>query len=152
MKDSNQLKIRLAQIAPVWLNKDLTREKIRDYLEKAGKDGCELVVFGEALLPGYPFWLGLTHGSDFNSPMQKEIHAHYVRNAIVVEKGELDMLCAECRNYKMAAYVGIIERAQNRGGQLYTDRERICMWPYGQDPFKTRKTLPASLPKRHAPL
>jgi nitrilase len=116
MKDSNLLKIGLAQISPVWLNKDKTREKIRTYLERAGKEDCELVVFGEALLPGYPFWLGLTHGSEFNSKMQKEIHAHYVRNAILIEKGELDTLCQECRKYKMAAYIGIIERAQNRGG------------------------------------
>jgi len=116
MTESNLLKIGMAQIAPVWLNKELTRAKIRDYLEMAGKEGCELLVFGEALLPGYPFWLGLTHGSDFNSKMQKEIHAHYVRNAVTVEKGELDMLCKECKKYNLAAYIGIIERAQNRGG------------------------------------
>jgi nitrilase len=116
MTKSNLLKIGMAQISPVWLNKELTRAKIRDYLEMAGKQKCELVIFGEALLPGYPFWLGLTHGSDFDSKMQKEIHAHYVRNAITVEKGELDMLCKECAKYHMGAYIGIIERAQNRGG------------------------------------
>jgi len=116
MKDSHHLKIGLAQISPVWLDKDKTREKIRSYLEKAGMEHCELVVFGEALLPGYPFWLGLTHGAAWNSSMQKEIHAHYVRNAITVEKGELDIVCQECRKYKMAAYIGIIERAHNRGG------------------------------------
>ncbi len=34
MNDSNLLKIGLAQIAPFWLNKELTREKIREYMEK----------------------------------------------------------------------------------------------------------------------
>jgi nitrilase len=116
MKNLNLLKLGLAQIAPVWLNKDKTREKIRDYIEKAGKEGCDLVVFGEGLLPGYPFWLGLTHGSEFNSKMQKEIHAHYIRNSITVEAGELDSLCEAARICKVAAYVGITERAQNRGG------------------------------------
>ena len=76
---NNILSIGLAQISPVWLNKELTREKIRSYIEEAGSKGCDLVVFGEGLLPGYPFWLGMTHGSDFNSKMQKEIHAHYVK-------------------------------------------------------------------------
>jgi len=116
MKESNLLKIGMAQISPIWLNKEKTREKIRSYIEKAGKEGCDLVVFGEGLLPGYPFWLGLTHGTDFNSKMQKEIHAHYVRNSIMVEAGELDTLCEAARIHKVAAYVGIIERAQNRGG------------------------------------
>ena len=116
MSDSSKIKIGLAQISPIWLNKEETREKIRSYIEKAGADKCDLVVFGEALLPGYPFWLGLTHGADFNSKMQKEIHAHYVRNSIQVEAGELDLLCEAARKHKIAAYVGIIERAKNRGG------------------------------------
>ena len=113
---TNILSIGLAQIAPIWLNKELTREKIKSYIDEAGSKGCDLLVFGEGLLPGYPFWLGLTHGADFNSKMQKEIHAHYVRNSIQIEAGELDLLCEAARNNKVATYVGIIERAKNRGG------------------------------------
>ena len=116
MTESNLLKIGMAQISPIWLDKELTREKIREYIEKTGSEGCDLVVFGEALLPGYPCWLGLTHGTDFNSRMQKEIHAHYVRNSVQIEAGELDMLCEAAKKNKVAAYVGIIERAKNRGG------------------------------------
>ena len=128
MNDSNLLKIGMAQISPVWLNKELTREKIRTYIEKAGKETCDLVVFGEALLPGYPFWLGLTHGSEFNSKMQKEIHAHYVRNSVTIEMGELDMLCKACKESRIAAYVGVIERAQNRGSHsLYCSLVYIDM-------------------------
>lgn len=129
MAENNILKVGLAQISPVWLNKDLTREKIRVYIQKAGSMDCDLVVFGEGLLPGYPFWLGLTHGSDFNSKMQKEIHAHYVRNSIQIESGELDPLCEVARKNNIAAYVGIIERAKNRGGHslyaslVYIDRK-----------------------------
>ncbi len=51
------------------------------------------MVFGEGVLPGYPFWLTLTHSSEFDSRMQKEIHAHYIRNSIMVEAGELDSIC-----------------------------------------------------------
>ena len=110
------LKIGMAQIAPVWLNKYLTIAKIKDYITKAGNAQCELLVFGEALLPGYPFWLSLTHSADFNAPMQKEIHAHYLRNAIQIESGDLDEICDLASNYQMAIYLGTIERAKNRGG------------------------------------
>ncbi|MEA3462793.1 MAG: nitrilase-related carbon-nitrogen hydrolase [Bacteroidota bacterium] len=113
---TNILNIGLAQISPVWLDKDQTREKIRGYIQKAGEEDCDLVVFGEGLLPGYPFWLGLTHGTDFNSKMQKEIHAHYVRNSVQIEAGDLNVLCEAAKKNKVAAYVGIIERAKNRGG------------------------------------
>ena len=108
--------IGMAQISPVWLNKGETIKKIMSYLVKAGENKCDLVAFGEGLLPGYPFWLSLTKGSEFNSAVQKEIHAHYIQNAIQIEKGELDEICQLAKNYQMAVYLGIIERPIDRGG------------------------------------
>ena len=113
---STALKVALAQISPVWLCKKQTIEKIEDYVTKAGKKGCNLIVFGEGLLPGYPFWLALANGAEFNSKIHKEIHAHYIRNAINLEAGELDALCKLAKESSIAIYLGIIERAHNRGG------------------------------------
>jgi nitrilase len=112
----NILKIALAQIAPVWLNKEKTIVKIKSFISDAGNQKCELIVFGEALLPGYPFWLSITNGAEFNSTIQKELHAHYIRNAIQIEAGELDGICTLAKQHSIAIYLGIIERAQNRGG------------------------------------
>lgn len=129
MKTDQQIKVALAQISPVWLDKKETLEKIKDYVAQAGAQGCDLVTFGEGLLPGYPFWLTLTDGADFNSALHKEIHAHYMRNSIQVEKGELDSLCEVAKKSKVAVYLGMIERAYNRGGHslycslVYIDRE-----------------------------
>jgi len=112
----NTLKVALAQISPVWLNKEKTLDKIGQYISEAGKKNCELIVFGEALLPGYPFWIALTNGAEWNSSLQKEMHSHYIQNSIQVEDGELDALCMLAKENKMAVYLGIIERAKNRGG------------------------------------
>lgn len=77
MKDTNDiLKVGLAQIAPVWLDRDKTLQKVCGYIEDAAYQGCELVVFGEALVPGYPFWVERTDGAKFNSQLQKEMYAH----------------------------------------------------------------------------
>lgn len=116
MKNDQQIKVALAQISPIWLNKKETLEKILDYVAQAGSQGCDLVAFGESLLPGYPFWLSLTNGADFNSSVHKELHAHYVQNSIQVEKGELESLCKVAKDNNMAVYLGMIERAGNRGG------------------------------------
>ena len=113
---NNTLKIGMAQIAPIWLNKEKTIDKIKTYIVEAGQQKCELLVFGEGLLPGYPFWLSMTHGAEFNSQIQKEIHAHYIKNSIQIEAGELDDICALAKEHKIAIYLGIIERAKNRGG------------------------------------
>ena len=116
MIKSNFLKVALAQIAPVWLQKEQTIQKIENAIINAAKEKAELIVFGEALLPGYPFWIGLTNGAAWNSSVQKEIHAHYVQNSITIEKGELDTICKLAKEHNIAIYLGIIERAQNRGG------------------------------------
>jgi len=112
----NTLTIAMAQISPVWLNKAKTLEKIASSIFEAANKKCELIVFGEGLLPGYPFWISLTNGAEWNSLVQKEIHAHYVRNAIQIENGELDLICKLAKKNKIAVYLGIIERAKNRGG------------------------------------
>ena len=112
----NLLKVGLAQIAPVWLDKIATLEKIEANIIEASKNKAELLVFGEALLPGYPFWLAHTNGASWDLKVNKEIHAHYVRNSIQIEGGELDSVCKLAKTHKIAIYLGIMERAQKRGG------------------------------------
>jgi len=114
--NSHLLKVALAQISPVWLNKNKTVEKIVSSIQDAAKQNCELVVFGEALLPGYPFWLALTGGAEWNTTLNKELHAHYANNSIQIEAGELDNICKLAKENNIAVYLGIIERAKNRGG------------------------------------
>lgn len=116
MVNDQHVKVALAQISPVWLNKQKTLEKIKTSITDAVNQDCDLVAFGEALLPGYPFWLGLTQGTAFDSPMQKQLHAHYIKNAIQPESGELDEVCNLAKQKKIAVYLGFIERAKNRGG------------------------------------
>jgi len=112
----NNLKVALAQIAPIWLDKQATLTKVIKTIEDAAKQGCELVVFGEGLIPGYPFWLALTGGAEWNTKVNKELHAHYVANAITIENEDLKDICELARSHKIAIYLGIIERPLDRGG------------------------------------
>ncbi len=116
MDSQENLKIGMAQIAPVWLNKEKTIDKIKSYIIDAANEKCDLLVFGEAILPGYPFWLSFTNGAEFNSTIQKELYAHYLKNSIQIEKGDLSEICALAKNYQLTIYLGTIERAKNRGG------------------------------------
>ena len=134
MTNSNILKVALAQIAPVWLNKEQTIQKIENSIVEAAKEKAELIVFGEALLPGYPFWIALTNGAEWNSSTQKELHAHYVKNSVTIEKGELNAICALAKEHNMAVYLGIMERAANRGGHsiyaslVYINQEGLIVF------------------------
>lgn len=106
----------LAQIAPVWLDRQATLARVADWIGKAGKQGCQLVVFGEALVPGYPFWVERTDGARFESAVQKSLYAHYVEQAVSIESGDLDGVRSAAKKHGIAVYLGVMERAQNRGG------------------------------------
>lgn len=113
---NHMLKVALAQISPVWLNKLETLKKVEQSIIEASKEDAELIVFGEGLVPGYPFWLALTGGAEWNKTINKELHAHYVKNAITIEKGDLDVICNLAKTHNMAIYLGVIERPLDRGG------------------------------------
>ena len=95
---SDQLTVALAQIAPIWLNRDATISKIIDYIHQAKEQNVDLIAFGEAVLPGYPFWIGLTDGARFNASDQKVLHAHYLDQAVQIEVGDQEMLNIQKEN------------------------------------------------------
>ncbi|MFT5619217.1 MAG: nitrilase [Arenicella sp.] len=111
-----KLKIALAQIAPVWLNREKTIEKVSEYILKASQQNCDLVTFGESFIPGYPFWISQTDGARFNSKIQKEFHAHYLKEAVQIETGHLDSICQLAKQNQIAIYLGVMERPEDRGG------------------------------------
>ncbi len=112
---NQRLKIGMAQISPVLLDKEKTTQKVIDSIRQAKNLGVELLVFGEALLPGYPLWSQYTNAALFDDDLNKDIHARYIDNAVQIEKGDLYEICKLSKEYSMAIYLGIIERAADRG-------------------------------------
>jgi nitrilase len=135
------LNVALAQIAPVWLNRAATLEKILVHVDQAAASGAGLVVFGEALLPGYPFWPELTDGARFESAEQKDWFAHYARHAVDLAEGHLDPLCQRAADLGIAVYLGLIERCAERGGfSLYATL--VYITPQGLIASAHRKLVP----------
>ena len=83
------LTVGLAQIAPVWLNREATLAKVTGMIGEANTHAVDLLAFGEALVPGYPFWPELTDGARFNAPDQKALYARYMDQAVDIEAGQL---------------------------------------------------------------
>lgn len=139
--EKDRLTVGLAQIAPVWLDRERTLAKILGYADQAAEAGCRLVAFGEGLLPGYPFWIERTDGARFNSPLQKEFYAHYLANAVQIEAGHLDDLCQLARQRELAVILGCIERPVDRGGHsVYASL--VYIDPQGQIRAVHRKLMP----------
>lgn len=109
------LKVAAAQITPVWLNKFATIQKAMEYIAQAASEKCDFVAFGEAFVPGYPFWIELTDGARFDSIIQKELHAFYMSQAVLLPTDFIDISLL-CKEKQIACVVGCIERATDRGG------------------------------------
>ncbi len=123
------MRVAIAQIAPVFLNREATLEKVVARVREAAQADCRLVVFGEALVPGYPVWLSRTDGARFDAADQKEIHARYLEQAVQPEAGHLQGVCDAARDGKISVVLGTMERAFDRGGHslycscVYIDAE-----------------------------
>lgn len=116
LNNPDTLIVGLAQIAPVWLNKEATIDKVVDMIFHAESLNCQLIAFGEALIPGYPFWIELIQGARFNAPDQKKLHGYYMKQSVNIEAGDLLPVCQAAAETNVALYLGVIERASNRGG------------------------------------
>ncbi len=115
-KSSDTLIVGLGQIAPVWLNKEATLDKVVDMIFHAETLHCQLIAFGESLVPGYPFWLELTGGARFNAPDQKQWFSKYAEQAVCIDSGDLEPVCQAAAETGVALYLGVIEKAFDRGG------------------------------------
>jgi nitrilase len=120
------LTVGLAQIAPVWLEREATINKVVRWCEDAATRGCGFVAFPEALVPGYPFWIGYTDAARNESSLQKEIHSHYLDQAVQIEAGHLEPVTRVARERGLAVVLGIIERPADRGGHsVYCSKVHI---------------------------
>lgn len=135
------MRIAIAQVAPVFLDRDATIGKVIERIDEAAAQSATLVAFGETLVPGYPAWLDRTDGARFDDPAQKEIHALYLDQGVCVERGDLGPVCDAARRHGLNVILGIAERPEERGGHtIYCSR--VFIGPDGRIESIHRKLMP----------
>jgi nitrilase len=88
-----RIKVAVAQVAPVFLDRAATTNKVCDWIVRAGNEGARWVVFPETVIPGYPYWL-MTLPSMATSTMNRELF----ENSVIVPGPEIESLAAAARN------------------------------------------------------
>ncbi|NNU15068.1 carbon-nitrogen hydrolase family protein [Parvularcula sp. ZS-1/3] len=125
-REEDAVTVALAQIAPAWLKREDTIDRMAAAIMQAADEGAQLVAFGEGLLPGYPFWVEKTGGAVFESDLQKEWYAHYLNQGVDIERGDLVPLQELAKAKGLALSFGMMERANDRGGHtLYASMAYI---------------------------
>lgn len=104
-----KLRAAIVQAAPVFFDKQATLQKVVHQIEEAGRNGAQLIVFPESLVPCYPYGLtfGFTVGS--RSDAERADWKRYYDQAVVVRQDLQDVAAAA---QAAGAYVslGITER------------------------------------------
>lgn len=78
------VKVAIAQVSPVYLDRERSIERACDTIRTAAAEGAELIVFPEVWLAGYPYW---TEGWDSSLPTWVDGRVRF-RDAAVVAPSE----------------------------------------------------------------
>ncbi|WP_198412626.1 carbon-nitrogen hydrolase family protein [Nocardioides mangrovicus] len=110
-----------AQLGGPWLDLDARLARLVAATSQAADAGADLVVFPEAYLSGYPFWMMRTEsGTRFDDPDQKACYAYYLDSALTVGGPETRTLAALAGDLGVTLMVGVSERPERAGrGSAY---------------------------------
>lgn len=97
--------------ASVFLDRDASIDKVCRLIAEAAANGARLIVFPEAFVPGYPFWIW-THTPVRGAPLFFEFFA----NSVVVGTDQTARIGAAARQAAAYVVLGVSERD---GGTLY---------------------------------
>ncbi len=113
-----KLKVAVVQESPVFFDKSKTLDKIETLTQTYAGQGCELIVFPESIVPGYPrgFSFGATIGS--RTDEGRKLYAEFADNSIDLESEDLQRLEHMAKANNTYLVIGVTEK-QNTNGTLY---------------------------------
>ena len=126
-----QVKVAVAQAAPVFMDKEKTIEKACRLIKEAGKNGAELVVFPETFIPGYPAFY--TGGWESQPSEWAPYMLALQDNSIVIDSADTQVLGEATREAGAYAVIGCNELDDRPGSRtvyntlLYFDRQGKLM-------------------------
>ena len=113
-----------AQFEPAYHDKEGTLEKTCRYVERAGREGADLVVFPETYFPGYPYWRG-----SVSIPRWTELMVDLQKHSLHVDDEAIEVLGAAVADAGVHLALGANERSDRRGSEtlynsiFYFDRD-----------------------------
>ncbi|MEO1131472.1 MAG: Nit6803 family nitrilase [Cyanobacteria bacterium J06639_1] len=111
MTQANTVRVAAVQLSPVLFDRAGTTEKVLEAIADAAKQGVELIVFPETVVPYYPYF-------SFIQPpvlMGKE-HMRLYEQAVTVPSLETEAIARAAKTSGMVVVLGITERDE---GSLY---------------------------------
>jgi len=110
-----KVKVGVVQDSPVFFDKAKTLEKIKTITVKYANEGCELLVFPESFIPGYPrgFSFGAKVGSRTNNG--RKLYREYRDNSLDLESDDLKILENISNSTGTYLVIGATEKVDGNG-------------------------------------
>jgi nitrilase len=115
---ATNFRVAVAQLSPVFLDRDATVERACAAIAEAARNGARLVVFPEAFVPGYPLWIWSIAAGETHK--LRALYAELLAQAVTIGDDATKRLCAAARESAVHVAIGINERnAESSGTSLY---------------------------------
>lgn len=110
-----KVKVCVVQESPVFFDKEKTLIKLEELTTKYAKQDCELIVFPESYIPGYP--RGFSFGTKVGSRTMegKKLYAEYYDNSISLESEDLPRLEKLAKTNNIYIVIGVTEKQETNG-------------------------------------
>ena len=111
MDDYGKVVVAGVQMAPVYLDRDATVDKVCEKIAQAAAEGAKVIAFPEAIVPGYPYWIFLGN-FDYNLKFYRRLY----RQAVEIPSESVRKISAAARKAKAYVCVSVTEKD---GASLY---------------------------------
>ena len=136
-----KIHVAVAQIASVFADKDACIAKAAEVIIDAGRQGADLILLPEALIPGYP--RGFTYGACIGNRSQagRQDFARFWKASLVANDAETRPLRQAAHEAGAYVIIGISERSEaGNGGTLFNSL--LYLGPDGSILGVHRKLMP----------
>jgi predicted amidohydrolase len=136
-------RVAIAQIAPAYLDKSASLARAVETMERASRQGAQLVAFGETWFPGYPAWLDVCpEAALWGHEPTRSVFARLRQNSVAVTGAEVQTLCELAGDLKLTIVMGINERVDSGPGNGTLYNALLTFTPQGKLGNHHRKLVP----------
>ncbi len=130
------VKVAIAQISPVFMNKEKTIEKAIKYILEAGEENVDLIVFPESFIPAFPYW---QEGPNDLVENFAKVNLDFQENSVLVNSDDTKKLSEAAKEADLHIVMGCTELDDrpgsrtlynsmlyfNRRGELYGKHRKV---------------------------
>lgn len=118
VQKTKSIKVAVAQLTPVFLNKAKTVDKAVKAILEAGKMGAKLVVFPESFIAGYPDWVWSIPANQ--TKQLNNLYVKLVKNAVSIPDDTTEKLCKAAKKANINVVMGLNEtNSETSNASLY---------------------------------